>query len=198
MREELRETRQAEVREIAYRLLKERGYAHISMLSISRQAKSSNETLYRWYGDKKGLFRTLVDANAAIVRAQIEQAMSGTGDALGDMEKVAPVLLAMLLGDRAIVLNKAAAGDESGELGRALAESGRETVLPLLEGLAARAIGQGGITSMDSRQAAELFVTLLVGDLQVRRVTGAMGEPDDAFINARSTAAMAAFRQLLR
>ncbi|MCP4433742.1 MAG: TetR/AcrR family transcriptional regulator, partial [Gammaproteobacteria bacterium] len=54
-REEIRSARQYRIEEATYELLAESGYHACSMLSIAKRAKASNETLYRWYGDKVGL-----------------------------------------------------------------------------------------------------------------------------------------------
>ena len=60
MRADTRARRQAQIEEVAYRLLQIRGYAATSMLAVAREASASNETLYRWYGDKNGLFTSMV------------------------------------------------------------------------------------------------------------------------------------------
>ena len=51
------------IEQAAYELIDEFGYDGISMLKIAKRAKASNETLYKWYGDKKGLFSALVETN---------------------------------------------------------------------------------------------------------------------------------------
>ena len=60
MKKEKKVQRQSEIETAAYALLDEFGYGGISMLKIAKRAKASNETIYRWYGDKLGLFKSLV------------------------------------------------------------------------------------------------------------------------------------------
>lgn len=195
MDEETRARREAVIFEAAYALLAEHGYGGTSMLRVARAAKASNETLYRWYGDKDGLFSAMVRDNAARTRQMLEAALEGRGGAWETLEAVAPVFLAMLLGDRAILLNRAAAADASGALGAALVAGGRETVMPLLVRLMQRLPGSEG--EEDARLAAERFLALLVGDLQIRRVIGQLPAPDGTEITLRCRRAMEALRTLL-
>ena len=51
-----RDIREEEIEAAAYRLLEERGFAGTGMQAIAQAAHASNETLYRWYGDKTGLY----------------------------------------------------------------------------------------------------------------------------------------------
>lgn len=183
---------------VADRLLVERGYAATSMLQIAKAAKASNETLYRLWPNKQALFRELVADNAR----KVTDAVIG-GDAAGAapwqvLERMAPLLLETLTGASAIALNRAAAADQAATatLGPALAEEGRARVLPVIEAVMARAIAGGDIVDHSPAEAAELYVTLLVGDLQIRLVTGALAGLEPAAIAARAAAAFARFRRL--
>ncbi|RXT24041.1 TetR family transcriptional regulator [Rhizobium leguminosarum] len=196
MREDTKTRRQAEIETAAYELLKERGYRSTSMLDIAKAAKASNETLYRWYGDKNGLFKTMVESNAGATKAALDAAIRDEVDALETLVHVAPILLSMLLGDKAISLNRAAAADESGELGATIAAAGRDSVFPLIEKLIGRGLETTALAAPSAGVAAEWFLSLLIGDLQIRRVNRTLPEPSDENIRARAAAAMSAFRKL--
>ena len=196
LREETKAERQAEIEKAAYKLLGERGYGGTSMLSIAKEAKASNGTLYRWYGDKRGLFKAMVESNARATKAALEEAIRDEAEPLAGLENVAPTLLSMLLGERAISLNRAAAADESGELGAAIAGAGRDTVFPLIEALIQRGLEGRALAAPTARVAAEWFLALLIGDLQVRRVNRTLPAPSDKDVDARVTAAIGAFRKL--
>ena len=126
MTQTLRQDREDRIEQATYALLAEKGYGSTSMLSIAKRAKCSNETLYNWYGDKVGLIRALVTNNAEQARALLDQALDANGSALDVLERFGPVLLGILLGDKAVALNRAAAADASGELGdkRTLVDAG--------------------------------------------------------------------------
>lgn len=194
MRDDKRQLRHDAITQAAYALLAEKGYDGTSMLSIAKAAKASNETLYRWYGDKRGLFEAMVRDNAAEVKAMLETEMSSGGSSIDALRTIAPVLLSMLLGERAILLNRAAASDPSGELGAAIAKGGRDAVQPLIaaviEGIETEVTPQG-------MSKADLFLGLLIGDAQIRRVLGVMPALPEDQIQARSNAAIAAFLKVL-
>lgn len=189
MRDTARSTRETEIEAAAYRLLEEKGFAGTTVQAIAREARASNETLYRWYGDKTGLFRALIDRNAGTIRDRIADLRAEGGSGLAVLERLGAPLLAMLLGDRAVALNRAAAADAGGELGAALAAGGRDTVAPLVRDLMAEAVAEGALSG-DPGALAEDWLTLLVGDLQIRRVTGALPFPPAEWITERASGAL--------
>ncbi|MGO8075658.1 TetR/AcrR family transcriptional regulator [Rhizobium leguminosarum] len=196
MREDTKTRRQAEIETAAYELLKDRGYRSTSMLDIAKAANASNETLYRWYGDKNGLFKMMVESNARATKAALDAAIRDDMDPLETLGHVAPILLSMLLGDKAISLNRAAAADESGELGATIAAAGRDSVFPLIEKVIGRGLETAALAAPSAGVAAEWFLSLLIGDLQIRRVNRTLPEPSDENIRARAAAAMSAFGKL--
>lgn len=195
MKSDSRTQRMAEIEEAAYAVLIEKGYAGASMLSIAKAAKASNETLYRWYGDKNGLFRAMVERNAARAKAVLSESLERSETLDETLREFGATLLFAILGERAVALNRAAAADPSGELGRALAEAGRDSVAPALRQVMATAGPRGAFRSVD--EMVETYFGLLIGDRQIRRVIGALPAPDAAECAARSEEALRKFRILL-
>lgn len=195
MRTEKRDARMAEIEAVAYALFAEHGFEGTSMLAIAKAAKASNETMYRWYGDKNGLFESMVRRNAAEVRALLTEALQEDVAPLEALGRLAPVLLGMLLSDRAILLNRAAASDPTGALGQLLAKGGREDVLPLIQRVLKDAAGKGEIKRSEE-DVGQLFLHLLVGDQQIRRVIGTLAAPSEKEIAAQATRSMARFLSL--
>ncbi len=193
MREETKQLRHEAIGSAAYALIAEKGYDGASMLSIAKAARASNETLYRWYGDKQGLFRALVSDNAAETAQALGQAIQDHEEPFETLAKVAPVFLTMLLGERAILLNRAAASEPTGALGGALSAGGREVVQPLFQKVMMR------LTGGDEAKANCLtgtFLGLLIGDLQIKRVIGVQSVLTQAQIDDRVEGALAALRKL--
>lgn len=192
------DARREMIAEAAYRVLVRDGYKAASILAIAKEAKASNETLYRWYGNKQGLFAALVERNAQAARALLDVALASHSDPLAVLEQLGPLLLLLVTSERAVALNRAAAGDvyDTGMLGAALAKGGREALLPLIADLLARAQDDGSLLMDDPAEAAEVYINLLIGDVQIRRVTGALEPLSEDMIVARSTRALRLLRRL--
>lgn len=196
MREQKRANRRAEIEAAAYKLLQKNGYDGTSMLAIAKAAKASNETLYRWYGDKNGLFNAMVASNAALIKTALSEALARGDDPLLRLKNSGPVLLTMLQGARAISLNRAAACDKTGTLGQTISRGGREEVFPMICALMARALETDQIKARSAQVAAGWFLSLLIGDLQVRRVIGAAPELTGPEVTQRANLAFDDFMKL--
>lgn len=179
-------TRRAQIEAVAMQMLAEKGYQGMSMLAVAKAAKASNGTLYRWYGSKPELF-------AAIVRRNAESAQIDTqGAPLEVLERLAPKLLAMLCSEGPVLLNRAAAAEPGGALAQALAEEGRGRVMPQIAAVMAQIDGVS-----EPEALADLYVSLVVGDWQIRRVSGGMAAPTPEDVAARCALALRAFRAVL-
>lgn len=194
MDEKARRKREAEIYRAAYDLLAQHGYGGASMLRIAKAAKASNETLYRWYGDKDGLFKAMVRDNAAETRRMLIQALDSGNDPWTTLENVAPIFLRMILGEQAILLNRAAAADPSGALGATISAGGRNEIMPLLDQLMQRICGS---TACDPREAADWFISLLVGDLQIKRIINERPVLSEQEIGNRCAKTLSTLRRLI-
>lgn len=192
MRDETREKRRREIEQAAYAVLAEKGYGGASMLAIAKKAGASNETLYRWYGGKAELFRSMIETNAGEISELLREAIAAEDDPIDTLARAGPVLLRLLTSDRAIALNRAAAADagDTGVLGRALAEAGRNSVMPLIVSVFAQAAARGRLALDNPALAAETYLSLLVGDLQIRRAIGAIKAPGDEAVTERAACAL--------
>jgi len=191
--------RRTAIEDAAFALLIEKGYKATSMLEVARRAGASNETLYKWYGNKQGLFAALVEANARNVAQLLRARLEGADlDPLETLATVGPLLLELVTGERAIALNRAAVGDvhDTATLGPALGKSGRQTVVPLIAELFGQARARGLLAFDDAGKVAETYVALLIGDLQIRRATGAIEPLTEDAIDARSRRAVALLQRL--
>ncbi|WP_108880601.1 TetR family transcriptional regulator [Anderseniella sp. Alg231-50] len=190
MRDENKTARKQRIEAAALELLAEKGYLATSMLSVAKRARASNETLYNWYGNKQGLFRSLVEANAGEVKALLENDLAQERPPEATLKALGPLLLGLLVSDKAITLNRAAAADPSGELARELTQAGRDTVAPLIADVFIKARGAGILAFDDAGEAVGLYLDLLVGDLQIRRVLGAVPVLTQAGTDRRAAVAL--------
>jgi len=180
-----REHREAEIIGAAWAALDDLGPSGLTMQAIAKQAKASMETLYRWYGDRTGLFAALVSDNIAqIEQALIDAETPGT-DPKQALIEFGTQLYLMVTSDRAMVLNRAAAADPSRALGAALAAGGRDRIMPRVATALARLE-----TGVDADILAPVYRDLLLGDIQIRRATGAAPPPDHAAADFRARQAV--------
>lgn len=193
MRSESKELRRREIVEHAFAMLAQDGYAAFSMQALAKVSKSSKETLYGWFGGKAGLYEAMVAENAATLVLPSAEAADG----VSELSRFGADLLTVLLGERAVLLNRVAAAEAGSEttLGEFLSAKGRSHVMPKLAIYFAALAQQGAICAEASEEPAEIWLSLLVGDLQIRRATGAIGLPTEEDIRALSArAAMLIFR----
>ncbi|XHE11866.1 TetR/AcrR family transcriptional regulator [Agrobacterium deltaense] len=193
MRSESKELRRREIVEHAFAMLAQDGYAAFSMQALAKVSRSSKETLYGWFGGKAGLYEAMVAENAATLVLPSAEAADG----VGELSRFGADLLTVLLGERAVLLNRVAAAEAGSEttLGEFLSAKGRSHVMPKLAIYFAALAQQGAICAEASEEPAEIWLSLLVGDSQVRRATGAIGLPTEEDIRALSArAAILIFR----
>lgn len=196
MRSDKKAARMAEIEAVAYGLFADHGFDSTSMLAVAKAAKASNETMYRWYGDKAGLFESMVRANAERVKEVLAQAVQDDLAAREALDALAPALLGMLLSDEAILLNRAAASDPTGGLGHLLAQGGREDVLPLIARVLQQGVDEGVLSAPKESAIETVFLHLLVGDRQVRRVIGTMAAPSADQVAEQARVGLALFMQV--
>lgn len=191
MRPENRQKRETQIIAAAYRVLESAGPSGLSMQAVAREAKASLETLYRWYGDKTGLYAALVAANAAEAEEALTRANETQATPEAALIALGAQLYDMVTGERAVALNRAAAADATGTLGEALTREGRGRVVPLV----GRAVARLDLP-LPTSEAAPLFIDLLLGDMQIRRATGVMSLPDPGTGQKRAVRAVAVLRQI--
>jgi AcrR family transcriptional regulator len=191
--------RREEILKVALSVLAERGFRGASMLEIARRAQASKETLYAWFGDKRGLFEELVRWQAERVDATLVPSLArDADDPVVVLRTFAVELQRLLLGDRAVVINRAAIAEAPSDptFAQILAAKGRNTVVPRLERYLEIQREQGCLDFEDAGTAVDALIGLTIGDQQVRRLLGVLPMPEPEQIEARAERAMRGFLTL--
>jgi AcrR family transcriptional regulator len=192
MKSEERDERHAQIQEAAFALLKELGYRRTSMLLIAKRAQASNQTLYAWYRSKAELFRGIIERFGSGVRAQLQTALEDAQDPLPALEALGPALMRFTTDEHAIIMNRAAVIDaaETGVLARAIDEVARDAIFPLIVDLMQRLV-DSGVFAEDvlAADAAQSYVSLLLGEVQLRQALGNLPPFDNDEIVRRSARA---------
>jgi AcrR family transcriptional regulator len=188
--------RREEILGVALCVLAERGYRGASMLEIARRARASKETLYAWFGSKRGLFEELVSWQAERVDAAIAPNLEREDDDPSEVLRgFALELQSLLLGERAVVINRAAISEATSDptLARMLATRGRGGVVPKLERYLEEQRERGRLDFEEADTTIEALIGLAIGDRQVRRLLGALPMPEPEEMEERAERAMRAF-----
>src|ERR671910_3833855 len=127
--------RREEILEVALSVLAERGYRGASMREIAERAQASKETLYSWFGNKRELFEELVGWQAERVDAVVAPNLERDGDDPSEVLRgFALELQRLLLGDRSVVINRAAISEAPADpsFAKVLSAQGRGSIVPKL------------------------------------------------------------------
>ncbi|SDX91421.1 transcriptional regulator, TetR family [Ruegeria halocynthiae] len=169
--------RRRQIESAALELLAVKGYRKTSMLQIAKRASASNQTLYAWYGNKQALFKDIIDLNGRAVRGFLKHALNEHEDPLQVLKSLGIHLLRFTTDSKAITMNRAAITDatETSVLAEAIDSVGRNEVFALIcslmDDLAKR--GTFGL-DLDAEDAANSYISLLFGEVQMRQALGVM------------------------
>ena len=181
--------RREEILKVALSVLAERGYRGASMREIAERAQASKETLYAWFGNKRGLFEELVRWQAGRVDAVIAPNLERAGDDPSEVLRgFALELQRLLLGDRAVVINRAAISEATSDptFAQILATQGRDSVVPKLVRYLEAQRERGRLDFEEAGVAIDALIGLAIGDQQVRRLLGVLPMPEPEQIEARA------------
>jgi AcrR family transcriptional regulator len=191
--------RREEILEVALSVLAERGYRGASMREIAERAQASKETLYAWFGNKRGLFEELVGWQAERVDAAIAPNLQRDGDDPSEVLRgFALELQRLLLGERSVVINRAAISEATSDptFAQILAAQGRGSVVPKLARYLEGQRKRGHLDFEEAGTAIDALIGLAIGDQQVRRLLGVLPMPEEERIEARAERAVEQFLTL--
>ena len=191
--------RREEILEVALSVLAERGYRGASMREIAERAQASKETLYAWFGNKRGLFEELVRWQAERVDAVIAPNLEhDNNDPSEVLRGFALELQRLLLGDRSVVINRAAISEAISDptFAQILATQGRGSVVPKLVRYLEGQRERGRLEFEEVGAAIDTIIGLAIGDQQVRRLLGVLPMPKPEQMEARAERVVRSFLKL--
>jgi AcrR family transcriptional regulator len=167
--------RQQAVLDAVLGLMVEQG-GDLTVSDIARRANCSKETLYKWFGDRAGIFTATVRWQASKVRAGSYDSQHLDAGALREsLESFAANWLKVISSRTSVALNRVAIGraaSAKADLGRIVLANGRfaigERLKPLLE-----AGRDAGLLAFDNSETAfRTFFGLVGRDVQIRLLLG--------------------------
>ena len=167
--------RRIQIEKAAFEVLAEKGFRRTSMLQIAKRAKASNETLYAWYGNKQALFSSIIEENGKAARSLLNHAERSKYPPLETLQALGPLLLQFVATENAITINRATVEDasETGMLAQAIDKLARDSIYPLLCRLMDELAERGDfVLDAGPRDAADSYLALLFGEVQIRQAFG--------------------------
>lgn len=161
------------------RVLLRDGYRRFSMMSVATSAKSSKETLYRYFGDKNGLMRAALVRSATQIAPLLLQDLD-TADRREDrLRQLGRNYLHACFTPESLALQRIACSDGEQGLGPLFAEEITDRAIAVVEA------EFDAIGSVRPRQDAELFLGMIQGKLHERIMLGAEIEDIERRIDAQ-------------
>ncbi len=191
--------RSAGIRRAAFEAFVEHGVGGTTTDEIARRARVSKREIYRLFGSKEALFADLVRERADDMRAALALTPATSREAaLETLERFGREFLALLTAPTTVAVYRLAVAEasRSPELGRQLDAQGRGTVWAALTRWMAEAQATGALPVPDVERAAGSFMALLMADLPVRLMLGAVPTPASTEIARRAALARAGFARL--
>jgi len=187
----LRPTRKVDlIMAAAGRLFRERGYGNTSMDAVAGEADVSKATLYVYFSGKRELFAAVVAAEGDRNSGPLLAGEAGQEELRARLLRFGRTILDLLLAQETVATYRMVAAEAARfpELGRDYYDNGAARLLARLEALFAGAMSNGSLRKAHARRAAEQFVGLIRGDLQLRALLGvpteASASQQDAVVRA--------------
>jgi TetR/AcrR family transcriptional regulator, mexJK operon transcriptional repressor len=181
-----------------------RGFGAVSMDAIARAAGVSKATVYAHFTSKEELF-------GAVVGRECERRFAGFSaheldphDAAASLFVLGRRFLELILSPDAIALHRIILGEVTRfpRLGEVFWQAGPKRNLAQIEAFMRRSVAAGSLAIADTRLAAEQFVGLVRGEIQLRHLlqleSAASPAAIDTTVEAAVTTFLRAFQTALR
>jgi TetR/AcrR family transcriptional regulator, mexJK operon transcriptional repressor len=175
------------------------GFGAVSMDTIAREAGVSKATVYAHFANKEELFGAVI--------AAVSERFGGFSaiefdprDIERSLNTIAYRFLDLILSPESIAVNRIIIGEVTRfpVLGSVFWQAGPERVRTRIEEFLGRAAIAGSLAIGDARLAAEQFVSLVRGEIHLRRLLHLGTEGDAASLKAAAEGAVETFLRAFR
>jgi AcrR family transcriptional regulator len=171
------------------------GFGAVSMDTIAREAGVSKATVYAHFAGKQELFGAVIARECERYFARFSPGELDPHDVRASLTVLGRRFLALLLSPDGVALYRIILAEVTRfpELGEVFWRAGPERQRLQIEAYLKSAIALGKLTLTDTRLAAEQFVSLVRGDVQVRHLLRLDADVDQRGINAAVEGAVSTF-----
>ncbi len=180
--------------EAATRVFFKAGYRAASMDHVAGEADVSKQTVYAHFGSKESLFEAIIRAKVDTLVAPAV-GLDGDGEPEAVLSAVAQRFIDMVLQPEGVSLLRVILSERSRfpELAETVYRSGTRLAADGLAKYLARMDTSGALSVADPRAAAQLFFSMLRGDIYMRTLLGVGPQPAEAEIAANIRLAVGTF-----
>ncbi len=167
------------------------------MSQVAARLGGSKGTLYSYFESKQALFEALVTESCGRFSRSIFE-VPGNPDLAGLLHSIALTYVTLICSDWATRMFQvvAAEAQRRPEIGKLFFDSGPSISIDRLSRHIETFVAAGELAVDDSREAAEVFMTLCRGSLHMRRMLGQAPDPDAATIARQAQKAVSQFIRL--
>jgi TetR/AcrR family transcriptional regulator, mexJK operon transcriptional repressor len=160
------------------------GFGAVSMDTIAREAGASKATVYAHFGSKEELFGAVIERECERYFCSFSADEFDPRDVRASLTILGRRFLELVLSPDAIALHRIIVGEATRfpMLGEVFWRAGPERERVQIEGFLRDARSCGALAVTDTRLAAEQFVSLVRGDVQLRQLLRLEAEPGDRAI----------------
>jgi TetR/AcrR family transcriptional regulator, mexJK operon transcriptional repressor len=171
------------------------GFGAVSMDMIARDAGVSKATVYAHFAGKEELFEAVIERECERYFASFSAGELDPGDVRGSLTVLGRRFLDLVLSDDAIALYRIILAEVTRfpVLGEVFWRAGPERERIQIEAFLRGAVATGSLALDNPRLAAEQFVGLVRGDIQLRQALRLGGAAGDDEIRAAAAAAVDTF-----
>lgn len=179
------ERRRAAMLEAAKAVFIEHGYADATLDEVIRRSGGSRATLYKQFGDKKGLFAAIIADICAEIVAPLAKSAAGQ-EPQAVLTAFGRAFMAGLMEPRGLALYRVLIGEAARfpELAEAVYRSGPAVAAEQLAKHLRRWITQKRIHLTDPDLAARQFLEMIKGDLHFRALLRLQPRPTEGEIDS--------------
>lgn len=156
--------RRSEMVEAAYRLFTEKGYASVSVDEIIRVSRGSKSSLYKYFGNKEGILKAVVESHAEVMLREIHFEYASSRSSREALERVGMVLVDLALSENAINQHRHAVSHAKAfpDLAKLWYESGPKRTFDGLAEFLEKETAAGRLRIANPAQAAILFAGMII------------------------------------
>jgi AcrR family transcriptional regulator len=171
------------------------GFGAVSMDAIAREAGVSKATVYAHFAGKEELFGAMIGRECERYFARFSAGELDPCDVGASLTVLGRRYLELLLSSEAIALHRIILGEVTRfpVLGEVFWRAGPERQRVQIEAFLKSAIASGTLALADTRLAAEQFVSLVRGEIQLRHLLRLEADADQRRVSAAVEGAVATF-----